>query len=107
MRRRRECPDIYKRFKNEIEGFVTILPEIFGAEDEEIQFRKETTQQFRDEEDEEISEKTEVVSCKVCLEKLPKVVFSCGHCSCISCANRLIKCHICRKTISKKTRLFL
>ena len=110
-RRGRECPDIYKWFKNELERLVTILPEIFGAEDEEIQFRKETTQeiaqQFRDEEDEEISEETQVVSCKVCLENLPKVVFSCGHCSCISCANKLNKCHICRKTISKKTRLFL
>jgi len=61
-------------------------------------------EKFSDEVDEET---TEVISCKVCLVNTLKVVFSCGHCTCIGCANKLNDCHICRKKISKKARLYL
>ena len=45
-------------------------------------------EQFSDEVDEEAKE--EVISCKVCLVNTLKVVFSCGHCTWISCANKLM-----------------
>ena len=66
----------------------------------------EVTEQFSDEVDEE--EKEEVISCEVCLVNTPKVIFTnCGHSARFSCSNKLNKCHICRKQISKKIKIFL
>ena len=66
---------------------------------------EELTKQFSNKVDEEA---TEVFSCKICLVNALKVVFtSCGHTACSSCADKFKDCHICRKTISKKIKIFL
>ena len=67
----------------------------------------ETTNEtrFESEQDEETNEKSEIVSCKFSLIHIQKVAFtSCGHCACISCADKLQDCHTCRKNISKKIK---
>ena len=45
--------------------------------------------------------------CRVCMENDKEIIFvGCGHGSCMACSNELKKCHICRKRIRKKIRLF-
>ena len=47
--------------------------------------------------------------CKICLNSVADVVFvPCGHlCSCISCAQSLRKCPICRVKIEKAIKTYL
>jgi len=67
---------------------------------------KVVTKKFHDEVDEEAKEP---VTCKICfVVNTSKVVFiSCGHSACFSCADKLKDCHMSRKTISKKIKIFL
>jgi len=84
------------------EETVVINEELSDEEDEVYVVIHE---KFSDEVDEETIQ--EVLSYKICLVNTLKIVFSCGHCTCISCANKLNDCHICRKKNSKKARLYL
>jgi len=84
------------------EETVVINEELSDEEDEvEIVINEKFSdeiinEQFSDEVDEKA---TEVISCRTCLVNTPKVIFSCGHCTCISCANKLNDCHICTTKI--------
>jgi len=95
----------------EIEYAIEIENDIaysIESEDEVIEHivnENEVIEQFSGEVDEEA---TEVISCKICLVNTPKVIFTtCGHSACFSCSNKLNNCHICRKRISKKIKIFL
>jgi len=99
-----EIEVIESEIENEIEVIESEIENEIEVIKNEIE-NEEITKQFSGEVDEEV---TEVISCKVCLINTPKVVFtSCCHCACFSCANKLIDCHICRKKISRKIKLFL
>ena len=46
--------------------------------------------------------------CKICLNKDVEMVFlPCGHLACKFCGHRVSDCHICRKLIQKKHKIFL
>ena len=46
--------------------------------------------------------------CKICLTKDVEMVFlPCGHLACEFCGHRVSDCHICRKLIQKKHKIFL
>jgi len=73
-----------------------IVEEMISRQYEAIE-NEEITEEFSGEVDEEAKE---TVTCKVCFVNTPKVVFiSCYHCACFSCADKLIDCHMCRKTL--------
>jgi hypothetical protein len=45
--------------------------------------------------------------CDICLEPpKSKIVFQCGHHCCSACADAMTKCHMCRKLIQQRIRLF-
>ena len=45
--------------------------------------------------------------CAVCMENEIDIVFSsCGHGCCPVCSNKLKRCHICRKKIKKKIKMY-
>ena len=44
--------------------------------------------------------------CSICMDRLNKVVFTCGHPACFECAQSLKECHICRKDIQQKITLY-
>lgn len=37
--------------------------------------------------------------CKICLKEEARIMFHCGHSACRSCADRLQKCHVCRRDL--------
>lgn len=45
--------------------------------------------------------------CAICLNSFSDVVFvSCGHTCCLECSNLLYNCHVCRKRIFQKQKLY-
>ncbi|XP_018576504.1 E3 ubiquitin-protein ligase MIB1-like [Anoplophora glabripennis] len=53
-----------------------------------------------------IMEMEESQICAICMENKRDMVFLCGHGTCSTCANSLVSCHICRKTIQMKIRIY-
>ncbi|XP_023209720.1 E3 ubiquitin-protein ligase MIB2-like [Centruroides sculpturatus] len=53
-----------------------------------------------------IQEIEEAHSCSICMERRRNIAFLCGHGACISCAQTLKICHMCRKPITKKINLY-
>lgn len=53
-----------------------------------------------------IQEIEEAHSCSICMERRRNVAFLCGHGACITCAQTLKICHMCRKPITKKINLY-
>ena len=54
-------------------------------------------------------EETDVceITCMVCAENKVRVSFQCGHLLCISCANKMELCPMCKKQIKQRTKLFI
>ncbi|KAJ1361547.1 hypothetical protein KIN20_020823 [Parelaphostrongylus tenuis] len=46
------------------------------------------------------------ISCNICMDARPSVVFNCGHTACSQCTSLLKICHICRQPISTKQTLY-
>ena len=44
--------------------------------------------------------------CAICLERDVNLAFECGHQVCDTCGEGLSKCHICRKDIGRRLKLF-
>ena len=44
--------------------------------------------------------------CAICLDADKNCAFSCGHQTCMGCAETLSVCHICRATITTRTRVY-
>lgn len=53
-----------------------------------------------------IAQMEESQTCAICLENKRDVVFLCGHGTCTICADSLVSCHLCRKPIEKKIRIY-
>lgn len=53
-----------------------------------------------------IQEIEEAHSCSICMERRRNVAFMCGHGACVTCAQTLKTCHMCRKPITKKINLY-
>lgn len=53
-----------------------------------------------------IAEIEESNACSICMERKRNVVFLCGHGTCHKCADTLKRCHMCRKTITKKIPIY-
>ena len=45
--------------------------------------------------------------CPICLENAINIVFGCGHGTCLNCSSSLEKCHMCRKRITQRTKMFI
>lgn len=45
--------------------------------------------------------------CGICLDRMRDVAFLCGHSSCYECSINLQLCHICRRNIDHKIKLYL
>lgn len=45
-------------------------------------------------------------SCTICLSNEKDLAFGCGHMTCRECGSKIRKCHICRKKITDRIRLF-
>lgn len=56
--------------------------------------------------EDKFSEIEEVYSCNICMERVRKVVFMCGHGTCIKCSHSLTSCHMCRLPITRKIHLY-
>ncbi|CAB1336387.1 unnamed protein product, partial [Coregonus sp. 'balchen'] len=48
----------------------------------------------------------ERITCPICIDNHIKLVFQCGHASCIDCSAALKTCPICRQTIRERIQLF-
>lgn len=44
--------------------------------------------------------------CPICFERPRNMAFTCGHLCCEPCSKSLSECHMCRKSISKKIKLY-
>ncbi|KAM3618642.1 uncharacterized protein V6R79_023017 [Siganus canaliculatus] len=49
----------------------------------------------------------ERITCPICIDNHIKLVFQCGHTSCIDCSAALKNCPICRQTIRERIQLFV
>ncbi|XP_051964181.1 E3 ubiquitin-protein ligase MIB2-like [Xyrauchen texanus] len=49
----------------------------------------------------------ERITCPICIDNHIKLVFQCGHASCIDCSATLKTCPICRQTIHERIQLFV
>ncbi|XP_075882619.1 E3 ubiquitin-protein ligase MIB2 isoform X1 [Nelusetta ayraudi] len=49
----------------------------------------------------------ERITCPICIDNHIKLVFQCGHASCIDCSAALKACPICRQTIRERIQLFV
>lgn len=56
--------------------------------------------------EDKFAEIEEVYSCNICMERVRKIVFMCGHGTCIKCSHSLTSCHMCRMPISRKIHLY-
>jgi hypothetical protein len=53
-----------------------------------------------------ISSLEEARICSICMERAKDTAFQCGHTVCLTCASSLKYCHICRKKITKRIKIF-
>ncbi|KAI8742848.1 baculoviral IAP repeat-containing protein 8, partial [Biomphalaria glabrata] len=60
-------------------------------------------------EKEENAELLKKVTCKICYQQRLKIIFlPCGHLiSCYICADRLVRCPLCRHTIQEKIEVIM
>ncbi|XP_033898224.3 E3 ubiquitin-protein ligase MIB2-like isoform X2 [Acipenser ruthenus] len=49
----------------------------------------------------------ERITCPICIDNHIKLVFQCGHASCIDCSAALKTCPICRQTIRERIQIFV
>ncbi|KAG2459186.1 E3 ubiquitin-protein ligase MIB2 isoform X1 [Polypterus senegalus] len=49
----------------------------------------------------------ERITCPICIDNQIKLVFQCGHASCLECSASLKSCPICRQTIRERIQLFV
>ncbi|XP_034027817.1 E3 ubiquitin-protein ligase MIB2 isoform X2 [Thalassophryne amazonica] len=49
----------------------------------------------------------ERITCPICIDNYIKLVFQCGHASCINCSAALKMCPICRQTIRERIQLYV
>lgn len=49
----------------------------------------------------------ERITCPICIDNHIKLVFQCGHASCMDCSAALKTCPICRQTIRERIQLFV
>uniref|UniRef100_A0A8C9V2Y3 E3 ubiquitin-protein ligase MIB2 n=1 Tax=Scleropages formosus TaxID=113540 RepID=A0A8C9V2Y3_SCLFO len=49
----------------------------------------------------------ERITCPICIDKHIKLVFQCGHASCVDCSASLKACPLCRQTIRERIQLFV
>lgn len=54
----------------------------------------------------QLQEMKEKTQCQVCMDRRKNCVFLCGHGTCQLCADKIVECPICRKTVGKKIILF-
>ncbi|KAG1675099.1 E3 ubiquitin-protein ligase MIB2 [Nymphon striatum] len=54
-----------------------------------------------------IQEIQEAHTCSICMERVRNIAFLCGHGACVTCAQTLQTCHMCRKVITKKINLYV
>jgi hypothetical protein len=45
--------------------------------------------------------------CAMCLENEYSHIFNCGHCSCQTCMKHIERCHICKKNITHRIKIYL
>ena len=45
--------------------------------------------------------------CPICFENAINVFFGCGHGTCSSCSSSLEQCHMCRKNITQRIKIYL
>lgn len=49
----------------------------------------------------------ERITCPICIDNHIKLVFQCGHASCMECSSALKTCPICRQSIRERIQLFV
>uniref|UniRef100_I3JH85 E3 ubiquitin-protein ligase MIB2 n=1 Tax=Oreochromis niloticus TaxID=8128 RepID=I3JH85_ORENI len=95
------CEECAHRMKKCIKCQVTITKKISpGTENSEQHNLLEQLQsRYRQME--------ERMTCPICIDNHIKLVFQCGHASCIDCSAALKTCPICRQTIRERIQLFV
>lgn len=61
--------------------------------------------------DDDIEDKSQTLyynmTCSICLNKISDIIFdTCGHYCCSGCSSQIHNCHICRKSINQKIKLY-
>lgn len=88
------------------------VSDLAGGELERVQVvsaelqRQCTREQLRREMDAERERAQESRQCVICLEREVNLAFECGHQVCDACGEGLKQCHICRKKVGRRIKLF-
>lgn len=53
------------------------------------------------------AEVAEALACTICFDNVKDTSFDCGHTSCVKCALKIPLCHICRREITTRKKVFL
>ncbi|GMS86546.1 hypothetical protein PENTCL1PPCAC_8721 [Pristionchus entomophagus] len=97
----------FLRHLPEVDAFVSLLTKKNAAERPNCEqilkhtFLKEWAELEREREVER-----EVDQCAICMERSPTIAFRCGHRTCPACSQSINICHICRKPITDRIRLY-
>uniref|UniRef100_A0A4W5KIA0 E3 ubiquitin-protein ligase MIB2 n=1 Tax=Hucho hucho TaxID=62062 RepID=A0A4W5KIA0_9TELE len=93
------CEECAHRMKKCIKCQVTITKKIRQENSEQHNLLEQLQSRYRQME--------ERITCPICIDNHIKLVFQCGHASCIDCSAALKTCPICRQTIRERIQLFV
>ena len=75
-------------------------PSLHGAAASAIEFQSPKLTNQPDELDSSLE-------CTICMDAKKDCVFNCGHLACMSCAEMIYQCHLCKKRITERRKIFL
>jgi len=96
------CVDCSFRVKKCIKCGVVVQEKKFHATGEKADKEKERLKSL----EMKVQDLEDQFLCSICLERRRNVAFRCGHGACDICSADLDTCHMCRKVIEEKIRLF-
>ncbi|XP_053137275.1 E3 ubiquitin-protein ligase MIB2 isoform X4 [Hemicordylus capensis] len=104
------CEECSRRMKKCIKCQVTITKKVKQDSTEvECSPGSEPTdqQKLMEELQNRYRQMEERITCPICIDHQIKVVFQCGHGSCLECSSALSVCPICRQTIRERIHIFV
>ncbi|XP_042584990.1 E3 ubiquitin-protein ligase MIB2 isoform X6 [Cyprinus carpio] len=105
------CEECAHRMKKCIRCQVTITKKIRQADQTEVECSPSSENSEKHNLLEQLQSRyrqmEERITCPICIDNHIKLVFQCGHASCIDCSAALKTCPICRQTIRERIQLFV
>ena len=84
-----------KQCQSRIDERLTLKGATLGSEEDNVVGLRKKVRSLED-----------ALICSICMERAKDTVFNCGHLACAQCSRSLKSCHICRKNIEMRTKMF-